>query len=77
MKKKLYYTVEKQLQDVGDDIKEATGWKTISLYEITDNEPKKLTDIEADCTDKTTTVIQEWLDENGYSDDNEFEFIEL
>jgi hypothetical protein len=76
MKKKLYYTVEKQLQDVGDDIQEATGWKTITVYEIMSNKPKMLTEIEADCTDNSEEEIQSWLDMNGYGDDK-FEFTQL
>ncbi len=29
----LYYTVKKQLQQIGD-VEETTGWKTIILYDI-------------------------------------------
>ena len=76
MKKKLYFVVEKQLTDVGDDIMEANGWKEITVYEMVDNEPKEFTSLECSNSDDSIYAITDWLEENGYGDD-EFEFIQL
>jgi hypothetical protein len=75
MKKKLYYVVTKQLQDFGE-FQETTGWKTITVYEIVDNQPKIFAEIEARNVDSTEGEIQFYLDNNGY-DDEEFELINL
>ena len=75
MKKKLYYVVEKELQG-NDGFEETTGNKTITVYEMVNNEPKKLTDIDAANDENSQEKIQEYLDDNGYGDD-EFEFIQL
>ncbi len=76
MKKILYFVVEKQHRDVGDDIQELTGYNTITLYDIIDNKPKMLDEIEADASDKSIDVINQWLNDNGYSD-SEHELIQL
>jgi len=76
MKRKLYYIVEKQSHDVGDDIQELTGWKTVTVYEIVNNEPKVMFDIELSNSDNTEEEIQGYLDDNGY-DDETFEFKQL
>ncbi len=76
MKKKLYLVVEKQLNDVGDDIQETNGWKTITVYEMVNNEPKLFTSIECSNSDESTFAVSDYLCDNGYSDD-EFEFIIL
>lgn len=73
--KKLYYVVEKELQDVGD-VEETTGYKTITCYDIVDNEPKIFCEIQTQNVWNSEKEIQEYLDNNGYSDD-EFEFIIL
>jgi len=75
MKKKLYYVVEKELQG-NDGFEETTGNKTITVYEMVNNEPKKFTDIDAANDENSQEKIQEYLDDNGYGDD-EFEFIQL
>lgn len=75
MKKKLYYVVEKELQG-NDGFEETTGHKTITVYEMINNEPKKFTDIDATNNENSKKAIQEYLDDNGCGDD-EFEFIQL
>ena len=75
MKKKLYYVVEKELREI-DGIEETTGHKNITVYEIYDNRTHKFFDIDVVNEDNSIEAIQEWLDDNGYSDD-EFEFIQL
>lgn len=77
MATKLYYTVEKQTQDVGDDIQELTGWKSIVVYEIANDRPKVFFEIdEAENANSTEKEIQEWLDNNGYGE-REYDFIWL
>lgn len=56
--KTLYFTVEKELQDI-DGIEETTGYKTITVYDIVDNKPKLVVEIEA---------------ENEYSTKDELEY---
>jgi hypothetical protein len=75
MKRKLFYVVEKQLMDVGET-EETTGWKTVSVYEIVNNEPKAMFDLELSNSDNTEEEILGYLDENGY-EDVEFEFTQL
>ena len=48
----------------------------ISLYDIIDNKPKMLDEIEADASVSSLTVINQWLTDNGYSD-SEHELIQL
>jgi hypothetical protein len=74
-KKKLYYTVEKEIDDNGGD-DTLTGNKTITVYEIVNNEPKKLTDIECGTEENSKDKINEYLEDNGYGDD-EFTLILL
>ena len=75
MKKKLYYTVDKELQDVGE-VEETTGNKSVTVYEIENNIPKKFFDLDLVNEDSSEEAIQEYLDDNGFGDD-EFEFIIL
>jgi hypothetical protein len=60
---KIYYTVEKELQDVGDGIEETTGNKTVYLYHIVDGELVNLTDIELSNEDDTEEEIKLWLEQ--------------
>ena len=75
MKYILYYVIEKQIQTI-DTIEECTGWKTIRVYEIIDNQPKLFCEIEALNETSDVEEIQIWLDNNGY-EDKEFEFLQL
>jgi hypothetical protein len=75
MKRKLYFVIEKQSHDVGDDIQELTGWKTVTVYEIVDNEPKNIFDLELSNSDDTEEYIQGYLDDNDF--EGEFEFNQL
>jgi hypothetical protein len=72
MKKKLYYTVEKEIED-GQFL---TGNKEVMVYEIVNNEPKRFFSLDLSNEDDTREEIQDYLDDNGYGDD-EFEFILL
>lgn len=73
MKKKLYYVVEPHLQNVDGEIMETDGNKTITVYEMVDNEPKEFATIEGDLTDESEELIQDYLDDNGHGDES-FEF---
>lgn len=72
MKKKLYYTVEKEIEDN----EFLTGLKTVTVYEIINNEPKEFFSLDLSLDDNSKKEIQDYLDDNGYGDD-EFEFILL
>ncbi len=74
MKKKLYYTVSKEISSDLED--ELTGNKTITVYEITNDTPTKFFNVECQNSDSSTKEIQNYLDDNGYGDD-EFELTEL
>lgn len=73
MKKALYFTIDKNVSGDGETL---DGTKTINVYEIIDNKPKVFTTIEADLSDNSKKLIQEYLDDNGHGDE-EFDLIIL
>ena len=73
--RKLYYTVEKELQQVGD-FEETTGFKTVTVYDIENNVPTKFFDLEISNDENTKEAINEYLSDNGYGDET-FELIQL
>ncbi len=73
MAKKLYYTVEKETENI-DSIEECTGNKTITVYEIEKNELKTLCQIYSYNHNTTRNEITMWLTENT---EIEVETIEL
>ena len=75
MKKKLYYVIEKQLQDNGE-CEETNGWKNITVYSITNNVPAQEFMVEAEISDVSTEAINNYLEDNGMGDD-EYELIQL
>ena len=72
---KLFYTVEKQTQTI-DTIEECTGWKTIQVYEIANDQPKIWFELEARNDDSSEEEIQNRLD-NTWLDNREYEFVWL
>ena len=62
-KKKLYYTVEKELQDI-DGFEGTTGNKKILVYDIVDNKPKQLLEIDSFNEDNSEDSIYHILDEH-------------
>jgi len=76
MKKKLFYVVDLELQNVDGEILETTGNKFVRVYDIENNAPTKFCDLEIDITDNSEEAIQEYLDDNGHGDET-FELIEL
>jgi hypothetical protein len=80
MKKKLFYVVEKELQDI-DGIEETTGNKTISVYSIGHKAVEgflmnKEFDIECTNEENSEEVINDYLIDNGMGDE-EFELKQL
>ena len=77
--KKLYYVVNKELQDI-DGVEEATGNKTISTYStiVKDGIPEieHQFDIELSNEDNSIEGIEDYLIDNGMGDEK-FEFIQL
>lgn len=73
--RKLYYTVEKELQQVGD-IEETTGYKMITVYEIENNVPTKFFELEISNDENTKEAINNYLSDNGYGDET-FELVQL
>ena len=59
--KTLYFTVEKQLQDI-DGIEETTGHKTIAVYDIVDNKPKLVVEIEAENECSTIDELEHFVE---------------
>jgi len=79
MKKKIYYTVDVEFHDDNYELG-PTGNKTINAYDIDTGEgvPKIVPffDIECDLSDNSVKKMKEWLDDNGYGDED-FEFVQL
>jgi hypothetical protein len=73
MKRKLYYTIEKEVDDTGESL---TGNKLITVYEMVNNAPKKFASIDTVNDRNSKSEIQEYLNDNGFGDES-FEFILL
>lgn len=68
MKKKVFYVVEFELEDI-DGIKEATGHKTISMYTIEKDDLVCIGTIDCVVEDNTLDEIEEYLNDNGFEDE--------
>jgi len=70
-KKKLYYTVTKELVSIGDNdgIEETTGNKTITTYSVVNGEIERQFEVEGSNDDNSMELIQMYLDDNGMGDD--------
>jgi len=66
--KTLYYVVTIQLDDVGDDILESNGWKTLTVYKIENNKPVNFFEIECGRSENSEEEIQAYLNNEGYAD---------
>jgi hypothetical protein len=73
MKKTLYYVVDKESYSGTNEL---NGLVTVSVYEMIDNKPVVLTTVECTDEDNIEDQIQNYLDDNGFGDD-EFNFIQL
>lgn len=59
--KTLYYTVEKELENIADGIDQATGVKDIRIYDIVDNKPKLVTEINAENEYSTQDELEHFV----------------
>jgi hypothetical protein len=76
MKKKLYYTVEKETEFI-NEVQECTGFKSITMYSIENNTPEVIAQItDARNEDDSQEMILDYLNDNGFGDDD-FEMIQL
>lgn len=73
MKKTLYYVVENEIE-TGNEECFATGNKTITVYEIIENAPKRLTILECGVEENSKENILEYLEQNF---EEEFDLIQL
>lgn len=73
--KKLYYTIEKEVYNCGDD-EDLTGNKVIIVYDIVNNEPKKVTDLFCGNEENSKDIINKYL-EHCYDISDEIELILL
>lgn len=73
MKKKIYYTVEKEIADDGETL---TGNKDVTVYEILDNVPKCIFSLELTNDQNSKDEILDYLNDNGFGDD-EFDIVLL
>ena len=76
MGKKLYYTIDKETNDVGGVFQEVTGNKEVTVYEIIDNVPTQCFTLDLELSQNSEEEIKEYLDDNGYGDEF-FELIQL
>jgi len=60
--KTLYYTVEKELQDI-DGIEETTGYKFVRLYDIVNNKPLLIAEITGDNENSNLDEINLFIEE--------------
>lgn len=67
--KTIYFTVDKELNEIDSGLFDATGNKTIVVYTIENNQPKIFFELESTLEHNTIEEIQWWLDENGYGDE--------
>lgn len=75
--KTIYYSIYPETHDDGSP----TGWRTLYLYRIRENELQSLTRIDCESDEfgdpllTNTEEIEQWLDEHGY--DTDYELINI
>ena len=75
---KIYYVITKELvcSDPNSGDEYTTGIKNVDVYTVEHGEVEKFFDLEIRNEDNSEDEIQEWLDDNGYSE-KEIEFKQL
>jgi hypothetical protein len=73
MKKKIYYTVEKEVACDGETL---TGNKDVSVYSIFNDVPKCIFTLDLTNDQNSKSEILDYLNDNGNGDD-EFEIVLL
>ena len=74
--KKIYYVVEKQLEDV-DGFEETTGWKNVCGYNIVGNEMVTLCDFDMHNEDATVPELMDNLPEEFQKENTEIHAVQL
>jgi len=64
----IYYVVEKKLVKFGG-VEETTGNKRVTAYTVEGNALEKFFDLELQNSDNSEKEINNYLDDNGYGDD--------
>ena len=64
--KNLFFVIDKEVYDDGETL---NGNKNISLYEIIDNKPKLMAEIETTLEHNSVKEIEFWLEENEEIED--------
>jgi hypothetical protein len=77
MVKKLYYITELELEGMVGEIQETTGMKSVRVYEIVDNEPYQLFDMEIDISDDVEEAIHEYLEGEEFEEEFNDKTIEI
>jgi len=77
MVKKLYYITELELEGMVGEIQEITGMKSVRVYEIVDNEPYQLFDMEIDISDDVEEAIHEYLEGEEFEEEFNDKTIEI
>ena len=75
MKKKLFYVVSPQLEDI-DGIGETNGFKDINVYSIVGDNMENQFNIVCPLEENSEDEIEDYLIDNGMGDD-EFELIQI
>src|SRR4051812_32290699 len=73
--KKLYYTVQFETATV-NEVVGLTGNKTVTVYSMKNNAPKKFFDVECEMFENSTQKIIDYLNDNGHGDE-QYELILL
>lgn len=68
----LYYTVEKEI----DEMDFLSGQKNVIVYEIKNDTPIQFFALDLSNEDESEEEIQNWLNDNGYGDD-EYKLVHL
>lgn len=73
MKKKIYFLILQEVDSTGESL---TGNKSVTVYEILNNEPKQFFTLDLQNSDNSIKAIKNYLDDNGHEAE-EFEIIQL
>ncbi len=71
MKKRLYFTIQKEIED-----SDLTGWKKVTVYDIQENVPRSILELEIQLSDNSEREIRDFLvEELGWSEEDAKECI--
>lgn len=76
--KKIYYVIQREVEDIGGGYYELTGIKDVRLYQIDDNNFKLISNLYLELSDNTESKIKDYLLDNLlFQNENQFELIQL